>query len=114
LTRRGANAGNAGRGMHWIRDKKRRRIYWRDGFRCVWCQRSDAVLCLDHVLPRAKGGSNDAGNLVTSCLACNEARGDTVAVTFAFRICDGDGVRASIVLDRVIDAMGAALPGAQT
>ncbi len=31
---------------------------------------------LDHVLPHARGGTSDAGNLVTSCQTCNYGKGD--------------------------------------
>lgn len=29
------------------------------------------ILSLDHVVPRELGGSNDATNLLTSCISCN-------------------------------------------
>ncbi len=74
---RDPNRGANGRhGMHWIRDKKRAQIYARDGYLCVWCQKRKAE-CLDHLIPRILGGSNDATNLVSSCMSCNSAAGDT-------------------------------------
>jgi hypothetical protein len=69
------------------------------------------------VLPRTRGGSNDAGNLVTSCCECNEARGDRSAIDFAFAMQErtntdplGAALDACAVLDRVIEAMGRELP----
>jgi 5-methylcytosine-specific restriction endonuclease McrA len=100
--------GNGGRGGHWIRTEKRRRIYARDGWKCVWCQTPLAVgylACLDHVLPRNRGGSNHESNLVTSCLPCNAERGDMSAVDFAWT-----RLPAYTILDRVITAMGKELP----
>jgi 5-methylcytosine-specific restriction endonuclease McrA len=110
--------GNFGRGGKWIRTAKRKRIYERDGWRCVWClcdvRSGDATntACLDHVLPRASGGSNHESNLVTACFSCNAERGDLSAIEFAF---DEHGPRlAHVVLDRVITAMGKILPPART
>lgn len=61
-------------GAHWIRDNKRWGIYLRDGFTCLWCGTSPARLCLDHLKPRSRGGSNSPYNLVTSCIPCNQSR----------------------------------------
>jgi hypothetical protein len=126
---RGANAGNAGRGSHWIRDEKRRRIYERDGWRCVWCtayvatsgqlagpldaraRAADLRLAtLDHVLPRSRGGSNHESNLITCCSECNERRGDTCAIDFAFSVGASSATAACVTLDRLIDAMAHELP----
>ena len=47
-------------------------------FQCMWAQ-------YDHVVPHAKGGTNDLENLVLACAACNFGRGgyslDEVGVT---------------------------------
>lgn len=118
MSRRSATGGNRERGSHWIRDKKRLRIYARDGWRCVWC--SALVACardlphvggelatLDHVLPREKGGSNDVGNLVTACEPCNRDRGSRSEIAWAF---ERFGAGAGAVLDRMLDAMLRPLP----
>lgn len=130
MTCRGANAGNAGRGSHWIRDEKRRRIYDRDDWRCIWCGRRVATLaaieqeaqegslrpaaalaCLDHVCPRSRGGSNEAGNLVTSCMGCNEARGEQAPLLWCYATLGP--LDAPKALSRLIDAMGRELPPAR-
>lgn len=58
----------------WIRLSTRLAIYFRDGFRCVYC-RADAAdgitLTLDHIVR----GSNEPKNLLTACEPCNSARG---------------------------------------
>lgn len=104
--RRSATAGNRGRGAHWIRDEKRRRIYWRDGMRCVYCG-SGHCLTLDHVVARERGGSHEAGNLLTACARCNEKRGTRSLIEFAFADL---GDRAVEVLDRTVDLRLAPLP----
>ena len=52
-------------------------IYARDRNTCQYCgetfRRSD--LNLDHVIPRAQGGTSTWENVVCSCLACNRRKG---------------------------------------
>lgn len=59
---------------------KRARIYARDGWRCAYCgtcgRDLPARLSLDHIVPRRRGGTCAASNLVTSCVDCNQQRGD--------------------------------------
>ena len=56
---------------------KRRRIFERDDYRCVYCgeQFPMEALTVDHVQPRVKGGDRSEGNLVTACGACNVRKG---------------------------------------
>lgn len=70
-------------GSKWIRPKKRRKIYCRDNWTCVYCgiympedKVASHVRTLDHIIPRSKGGSNDETNLVTCCVTCNSRRKD--------------------------------------
>jgi hypothetical protein len=49
-------------------------IYERDQHQCVYCGNRDD-LTIDHVIPIAFGGSNEAGNLVTACRSCNSRKG---------------------------------------
>jgi len=88
--RRGKHSGNKGQGSKWLTKKKRAAIYARDHYECVWCgtKASPArvlpedgvapgeVLTIDHLIPRSRGGTNEANNLVTSCMSCNILRGD--------------------------------------
>jgi hypothetical protein len=110
----------------WIRTSTRRRVYERDGWRCVWCKADLQFInpfdrTLDHVLPRSKGGSNKTHNLVTCCRSCNDDRGDTVAIHYAYKIAghnlsstDRPGRlvarRAGVILARLLDAVTAELP----
>ncbi len=42
---------------------------------CVFCGTNDA-LQTDHLIPRSRGGSDSADNLVQTCNRCNSSRGD--------------------------------------
>lgn len=65
----------------------RRAVLARDEFICVYCgikagetqkgrmlQRSD--MTIDHIKPRAQGGTSTWGNTATACPACNHRKGD--------------------------------------
>ena len=99
-SRRSPTAGNRGQGGKWLHPTTRLRIYARDGWRCVWCtceverstQPEDGILVrgdiirqasIDHVVPRSRGGSNTASNLITCCAHCNPRRGDRSVFGFA-------------------------------
>jgi len=99
-------------GSKWIRKARRYAIYARDGWRCIWCRcrvgigakartKHLALAHLDHIKPRALGGSNATENLVTSCKRCNDKRGTTPAVVFAKRMG---------ALTRLLEAIGKVLP----
>lgn len=60
-----------------ISQEKRARIYERDGNACLRCESTDD-LTLDHIYPRAYGGSDNDGNLQTLCAPCNQAKADTL------------------------------------
>ncbi len=54
----------------WLRFE----ILKRDGFRCRYCgagRAQGAVLNVDHVKPKAAGGTDKPTNLVTACETCN-------------------------------------------
>lgn len=72
----------------WIRSDKRLAIYLRDRMACVYCLRDlhDADprdITLDHVVPKADGGSNREDNLATACRTCNCSRQDKPLARFA-------------------------------
>lgn len=60
-----------------ITKKLRFEIFKRDGFACQYCGRRppDVVLELDHIDPKANGGTNLEINLITSCFDCNRGKG---------------------------------------
>jgi hypothetical protein len=45
------------------------------GRHCAYCGVADVALNLEHVVPRARGGSNRPSNLVPACIACNTDKG---------------------------------------
>lgn len=48
-------------------------VFQRDNFQCKSCGKTaqESELTIDHIIPLAKGGSNDISNLQTLCLTCN-------------------------------------------
>ena len=50
------------------------KVYRRDAFRCVHCGEG-GDLTVDHIVPVAKGGSDDLDNLQTLCRSCNSKKG---------------------------------------
>ena len=53
-------------------------IFKRDKFTCQYCGKSapDVILEIDHIIPVAKGGTNEIMNLVTACRDCNRGKRD--------------------------------------
>ena len=45
------------------------------GRECVYCKKKDTPLQVEHIIPRAKGGSNRPSNLTVSCEPCNQKKG---------------------------------------
>ena len=56
---------------------RREQIFARDDHRCAYCgeQFEAALLTVDHVQPRMRGGDRSGGNLVTACGPCNARKG---------------------------------------
>lgn len=57
---------------------KRVRIYIRDRYCCQYCgdHKPAKDLTLDHILPRAQGGTTTPQNLVSACVKCNQRKGN--------------------------------------
>ena len=54
------------------------KVFQRDGFRCRYCGRAaaeGAVLEVDHIVPRSKGGEDTLENLCAACWECNRGKG---------------------------------------
>ena len=58
--------------------KTRFDVFKRDLFTCQYCGRRppDVVLQVDHIIAKAKDGSDDPDNLTTSCDECNQGKSD--------------------------------------
>ncbi len=67
--------------------KVRFEVFKRDKFACQYCGKRppNVVLEVDHIEPRAQGGSDDYSNLITSCFDCNRGKG---AASLEARECD--------------------------
>ncbi|MEQ3644755.1 MAG: HNH endonuclease [Paracoccus sp. (in: a-proteobacteria)] len=50
-------------------------VYDRDGMVCRYCGDEDGPFHLDHVLPLARGGDDEATNLTVACASCNCSKG---------------------------------------
>lgn len=44
-------------------------------YTCVYCGTQEGPFNIDHIHPRAKGGSNRVSNLALACVDCNQAKG---------------------------------------
>jgi 5-methylcytosine-specific restriction endonuclease McrA len=56
------------------------KVFERDGFKCVACGKSaadGAVLHVDHIIPRSKGGKDRLDNYQTLCELCNIGKGNS-------------------------------------
>ncbi|WP_426261511.1 HNH endonuclease [Sphingomonas sp. DC1100-1] len=58
----------------WEWRKLRARILARDGHRCAYCHSTGDLHC-DHIIPLARGGTNDPDNLEAVCRICNTSKG---------------------------------------
>lgn len=62
--------------------RKRFEVFKRDNFTCQYCGRSvkrhKAVLVVDHIFPKKKGGKDDLSNFITSCTDCNLGKRDNL------------------------------------
>ena len=59
-----------------VSTRTRFEVFKRDRFTCSYCGRTppSVLLEVDHVLPRAAGGTDDIENLTTSCQDCNRGK----------------------------------------
>ena len=51
-------------------------------YRCAYCGMQGVPFELDHQVPRSRGGSSRASNLVLACHDCNQAKGNLTAAEF--------------------------------
>jgi 5-methylcytosine-specific restriction endonuclease McrA len=53
----------------------RKHIFIRDNFTCQYCG-THTELNIDHIVPRSRGGKTSFANCITSCVTCNNAKGN--------------------------------------
>ena len=74
--------------VHTALKRAMRKMALRDcGQRCVYCAVAldQRTATLDHVVPLARGGAHDPGNLVAACAPCNRLKGDLQPFEFFAR-----------------------------
>lgn len=56
----------------------------RESYCCIYCgiHASQAKMQIEHVIPKSKGGTDSLDNLVLSCNACNQAKGNQDVQTY--------------------------------
>ena len=54
------------------------------GRRCAYCHKTGVPLQIEHLTPRARGGSNRVSNLTLACEPCNIRKGTQTAAEFGF------------------------------
>ena len=50
--------------------------------RCAYCQRTNVPLEVEHIVPKARGGTNRISNLAIACEPCNQRKGILTAEEF--------------------------------
>ena len=68
----------------YLKPSKRRKIFERDGHRCLACATTGDErnpLTIDHVIPLSHGGTNEQRNLQTLCWTCNMRKNKSQDVT---------------------------------
>lgn len=64
--------------------QKKIKVAEKCNWRCAYCgcELDLETMCIDHFLPKAKGGSNHLENLMPSCRSCNSTKGTSDLETF--------------------------------
>ena len=71
---------HSSRGASW--EAVRKAVLLRDGGICAYCGAEAGTV--DHLLPKAKGGSDDPANLVACCTRCNSTKQDRVLLRMPY------------------------------
>jgi len=51
---------------------------------CAYCQATGVPLHVEHIIPKARGGSDRVSNLTLACMSCNQKKGTQTAAEFGF------------------------------
>jgi 5-methylcytosine-specific restriction endonuclease McrA len=54
------------------------------GRQCAYCSKSGVPLQIEHIVPKARGGSNRVSNLTLACQKCNQRKGTLTATEFGY------------------------------
>lgn len=71
----------------YLSSEVRKYVLQRDKYQCQSCGKTqgETTLNIDHIIPLAKGGSNDLSNLQTLCQGCNQKKSDRFDFRFKRR-----------------------------
>ncbi len=85
-----------------VTKRTRYEVLRRDGFRCRYCGATpaEAELRVDHVTPRALGGSDKPDNLVAACHDCNAGKASSTPNEASVAQVSDDDVRWRLALQR--------------
>jgi 5-methylcytosine-specific restriction protein A len=67
-----AKGNTTDQGYGWSWQKLRPRILRRDGYRCCVC--GNEATEVDHIIPKAQGGTDDPDNLQSICRRCHRQK----------------------------------------
>ena len=59
-----------------VTEYRRRLVFERDNYTCVYCGHRVDLMEIDHVVPYSAGGTNAVENLVAACWLCNHYKAD--------------------------------------
>lgn len=78
-----------------VSKRLRYEVLRRDNHTCRYCgaQAPDVKLTVDHVVPIALGGKDEAGNLVTACAPCNSGKTSSTPDASLIADVDADALR---------------------
>src|SRR5438874_11609632 len=51
---------------------------------CAYCEAKEIALQVEHIVPKARGGSDRVDNLTLACEPCNQRKGNKTAAEFGF------------------------------
>ena len=82
-------------------------ILRRDGFTCRYCgaKAPDVELAVDHVTPKALGGTDDPTNLATACKPCNAGKSSAGPDAQTVADVDAEALRWARNVANALDAM---------
>ncbi|MDI5965797.1 HNH endonuclease [Streptantibioticus silvisoli] len=85
-----------------VSKRLRYEILRRDNFACRYCGATapDAPLRVDHVIPKALGGTDAPTNLVTACEPCNSGKTSSLPTGFSVGDVDQGSLRQAAALRR--------------
>lgn len=61
---------------HRIVPCRKKTVFIRDKYTCLYCGKKISHPTLDHILPKSRGGKSIFENLATSCFECNQKKGN--------------------------------------